>query len=279
MKRVIVTADDFGLCPEVNRAVMKAHLEGILTCASLMVGGGAAAEAAAFARAHPSLKVGLHLVLVDGRSVLPKRQIPDLVDDAGRFAGEAVASGMRYFFSKRVRRQIERECVAQIEAFLATGLEMDHLNSHWHLHIHPALCDILVPLAKTYRIPAVRLPWQGLRTLTRQQSVTAAVMYPWVIRLRRKLRKNAIAHNQELFGLYETGSMGKESWLRLIPKIRPGVTEIYCHPAEKETPLLQQAAPSYRHAAEQAALLSPEVKAALAREKVRFTCFADLQKT
>jgi hopanoid biosynthesis associated protein HpnK len=243
-----------------------------------MVGAGAMEEAVSLAKAHPSLKVGLHLVLVDGASVLPKREIPDLVDDTGRFAGEAVASGMRYFFSKRVQRQIEREIEAQIEAFLATGLDMDHLNSHWHLHIHPSLCDILLPLVKRYRIPAVRLPWQGLRTLTRRQSVTAAVMYPWVMRLRRKLKRNAIAHNDELFGLYETGSMDRRSWLRLIPKIRPGVTEIYCHPAAGETSFLQQAAPSYHHVAERAALLSPDVKAALAGEKTWRICFADLQE-
>jgi hopanoid biosynthesis associated protein HpnK len=276
VKRVIVTADDFGLCPEVNRAVIQAHREGILTCTSLMVGAGAVAEAVSLAKAHPSLKVGLHLVLVDGSSVLPKRQIPDLVDDTGRFAGEAVASGTRYFFSKRVQRQIEGECEAQIEAFLATGLEMDHLNSHWHLHIHPSLCDILLPLVKRYRIPAVRLPWQGLRTLTRRQSITAGVMYPWVMRLRRKLKKNAIAHNKELFGLYETGSMDIQSWLRLIPKIRPGVTEIYCHPAARDTYFLQRSAPSYQHLAELAALLSPEVKAALAGENTRRICFANL---
>ncbi len=276
MKRVIVTADDFGVCPEVNRAVIQAHREGILTCASLMVGADAADEAVRLARENPTLKVGLHLVLVDGYSLLPKEEIPDLVDDAGRFAGEAVVSGMRYFFSRRVRRQIQRECEAQIQGFLATGLAMDHLNSHWHLHIHPAICDILLPLVKAYRIPAVRLPWQGLRTLTRRQCVTAAVMFPWVIRLRRKLEKNAVAYNRELFGLYETGAMNRQSWLRSIPKLRSGVTEFYCHPAVRETSFLRQAAPSYDHAGELEALVSPEVRAALAREGAVFTRFGDL---
>ncbi len=80
LKRVVVTADDFGLAREVNEAVEAAHTGGILTAASLMVAGPAAADAVARARRLPRLRVGLHLVLVEGRPVLPPEQLPDLVD-------------------------------------------------------------------------------------------------------------------------------------------------------------------------------------------------------
>src|ERR1700733_8305563 len=75
----IITADDFGLATTVNEAVETAHLSGVLTAASLMVGAPAAQDAAQRARANPSLRVGLHLTLCDGQAVLPRRQIPDLV--------------------------------------------------------------------------------------------------------------------------------------------------------------------------------------------------------
>ena len=162
MKRVIVTADDFGRCPAVNQAVIQAHQKGILKCASLMVNADATDEAIALARAHSSLKVGLHLVLVDGFAVLPKKEIPDLVDETQRFSDRPASSGLRYFLSKRIKRQLVQECKAQIEKFLDNGLKMDHLNSHHHLHIHPSVANIVVALAGQYHIPAVRLPWQGL---------------------------------------------------------------------------------------------------------------------
>ncbi len=78
MKRVILTADDFGLSEAVNEAVERAHRDGVLTSASLMVAGPAAADAVRRARRLPALRVGLHLVVVEGPAVLP-RQIPDIL--------------------------------------------------------------------------------------------------------------------------------------------------------------------------------------------------------
>jgi predicted glycoside hydrolase/deacetylase ChbG (UPF0249 family) len=98
MKRVIVTANAVGAGTQVSRAVIESHRKGILTCASLMVAGRAAGEAVRMARSHPSLRVGLHLVLVDGRSVLGPEQIPGLVDAGRRFADDPAGSGLRTFF-------------------------------------------------------------------------------------------------------------------------------------------------------------------------------------
>ncbi|MBW1836100.1 MAG: hopanoid biosynthesis-associated protein HpnK [Deltaproteobacteria bacterium] len=276
MKRVIVTADDFGRCPAVNQAVIQAHQKGILKCASLMVNADATDEAIALARAHSSLKVGLHLVLVDGFAVLPKKEIPDLVDETQRFSDRPASSGLRYFLSKRIKRQLVQECKAQIEKFLDSGLKMDHLNSHHHLHIHPSVANIVVALAVQYHIPAVRLPWQGLRTLTWKNFVMAAVMLPWVIRLRHKLQQAGIAHNREIFGLYETGAMLEETWLRLIPMIKPGVTEIFCHPAVTKSTHHQKSTHTHYHVEEFEALLSLKVKDRLMRAKVALTSFSDI---
>lgn len=274
MKRVIVTADDFGKSPEVNRAVIEAHQKGILTCASLMVSGTAAEEAVQLARANPTLKVGLHLVLVDGFSVLSRKEIPDLVDANRRFAHQPAAAGVRYFFSGRVRRQVAKECQAQLEAFLATGLPMDHLNSHHHLHIHPTIANIVVSLAGQYTVPAIRLPYQGLRTMTKKTAAMAAVMFPWVVNLKIRLQNRGIAHNREIFGLYETGAMSEETWLRLIPKLKPGITEIFCHPATGNPADKALRKSSDRRCEELQALLSKKVKALLARENAILTSFS-----
>lgn len=276
VKRLIVTADDFGLSPEVNQAVIQAHREGILTCASLMVTGRAAGEAIALAREHSNLKIGLHLVVGEGFSVLSKKEIPDLVDSTQRFSDRVVSSGIRYFLSKRAKHQLAKECEAQVERFLDSGLKMDHLNSHHHLHIHPTVADTVIALAKKYRIPAVRLPWQGFRSMKWKSSGMAMVMLPWVIHLRRKLRQSGIVHNQRIFGLYETGNMLEETWLQLLPKLPPGVTEIFCHPAVKNICHNKEGKPSYHHEGEFKALLSSKVKAGLKRERIVLTCFSDI---
>ena len=106
MKRLIVTADDFGLSNPVNEAVELAHTRGILTAASLMVTAPAAADAVTRARRLPELGVGLHLVFVDGIPALPPTQIPDLVGKDGRFHRDPTRFGVRLFFSPRLQHQV-----------------------------------------------------------------------------------------------------------------------------------------------------------------------------
>ncbi len=274
MKRVIVTADDFGLSPEVNEAVRLAHEDGVLTCASLMVAAPAAAEAVDWARSRPGLKVGLHLTIVDGQPMLPASAVPDLVDGSGRFRPGLVGPGARIFLSPRARRQAVAECRAQVEAFTKTGLELDHLNGHNHFHIHPTILDAILQIAARTRIPAVRVPRQPLSTMPPAAAMMAAVMAPWIARTRSLLRRAGIIVNDCLFGLFETGAMDESAWLRLIPLLPDGLTEIYCHPATATVGLLQESMPKYRHADELAALRSPRVRAALEKAGARLTTFS-----
>src|SRR6266487_6764733 len=127
-RRLIVNADDFGRSHSINQAVVRAHREGILTTASLMVNGPAAAEAAELARENPRLGVGLHVSLVCATSALKPSEIPDLVDRDGNFSQNPVATGVRYFFRKDLRPQLEREIRAQFEKYRARGLPLDHVN-------------------------------------------------------------------------------------------------------------------------------------------------------
>ena len=138
-KTLIVTADDFGISLPVNEAVETAARIGVLTAASLMVAGDAAADAVERARRLPNLKVGLHLVLVRGKPILPPSGIPDLVDEAGLLRRNLAAAGIRIFFSARAKQQAEAEIRAQFRAFHATGLPLDHVNAHNHYHLHPTI--------------------------------------------------------------------------------------------------------------------------------------------
>jgi chitin disaccharide deacetylase len=270
VKHLVVTADDFGLAPEVNEAVRRAHGAGVLTCASLMMAADATDDAVAIGRTE-GLPVGLHLTLVDGRPVLPAARVPELVDARGRFRPGLVRAGLRLAWSRRTREAVAAECRAQVEAFLATGLAMDHLNAHHHFHVHPYVLGVVIDLARRYRIPAVRVPAQPGRPPL-AQAPAAAAMALAATTARRRLHRAGIATNDALFGLYETGAMTGAAWQAIVPRLGPGVTEVYCHPATATPGALP---PTARHAEELAALMSPAVREALDRAGVRRVAFAD----
>ena len=163
MKRVIFSADDFGLTESVNEAVELAHREGALTSASLMVAGPAAADAVRRARALPGLRVGLHLVVIEGPAVLPPAEIPDLVDAAGQFPSDQLRLGIAYFFRPRVRRQLAAEIRAQFAAFAATGLTLDHANAHKHMHLHPTVGRLLIDIGRDFGLPRDPHPGRAAR--------------------------------------------------------------------------------------------------------------------
>src|SRR3954451_20247084 len=113
LKRVTFTADDFGLAESVNEAVERAHRYGVLNAASLIIAGPAAADAVRRARALPSLRVGLHLVVIEGPAVLPASAIPGLVDGKGQFPSDQFQLGLSYFLRPNIRRQLAAEIRAQ----------------------------------------------------------------------------------------------------------------------------------------------------------------------
>ena len=131
MRQVIFTADDFGLALPVNEAVERAHRE-VLRTASLMVAAPAVADAVERARRMPDLHVGLHLVVVSGRAVLPPERIPLLVDRDGAFTEDQPRAGVRYFFTPGIRTQLEAEIRAQFAAFAATGLARSRQRAPSH---------------------------------------------------------------------------------------------------------------------------------------------------
>ncbi len=270
----------------MNEAVEDGHRFGVLTSASLMVGEAAAQDAVHRARRMPSLRVGLHVVLVDGTPVLPPEEIPDLVDASGRFPCAMIGSGVRFFFLPRVRRQLAREIHAQFAAFAATGLELDHANAHKHIHLHPTVARLILSIGRGFGLRAVRLPAEPAAIVEAAEGSGRRISWParlgtvalhaWTGQLRRTLRHAGLATNDQVFGLAWSGAMTEARLLRLIPLLPEGVSEIYFHPAKTRTEALVRAMPDYRHAEELAALLSPRVRQALATAGIESTSFTAL---
>ncbi|MCG5073991.1 hopanoid biosynthesis-associated protein HpnK [Paraburkholderia tagetis] len=270
-RALIFTADDFGLHERVNAAVERAHRDGVLNAASLMVAAPAAADAVARARQLPNLRVGLHLVLADGAAMLPRARIPALVDAQGRFGDNMVRDGVRFFFLPHVRAQLAKEIRAQFEAFAATGLALDHVNTHKHFHLHPTVLSLILSIGREYGLRAMRLP---------REAGAPVALKPWLALVRARLARAGVAHNDYVVGIANTGAMDEAVLLDALAHLPPqGVGEIYCHPAEAPAGGEGPITPSmrtYRHADELGALISPRVAEALKRSGVRHGGFTDV---
>jgi hopanoid biosynthesis associated protein HpnK len=279
LKRIVVTADDFGAGVEVNEAVESAHRGGVLKAASLMVGAPFAADAVKRAQRLPDLRVGLHLVLTEGRPVLPASSVPDLVDATGAFRTEMARMGRAIFFSRRVQAQIAAEIEAQFAAFRATGLPLDHANAHKHFHVHPTIGRLLIEIGRKFGLKAVRVPLEPAAVLVKAEPgykpVPAWDTAPWAYLLRRRLRAAGMSVTDAMFGLRWSGAMTANRLAALIRNAPCALIEIYLHPA---TGPYAGSAPGYQYAEELAALISPETAAAIAESSAALGGFADFQE-
>ena len=269
--RLIVNADDFGRSRSINEAVVRAHKEGILTTASLMVNEEACDEAVKLAKENPRLGVGLHLALVCGRSALPHQRIPGLVSPSQQFTDDPVNAGMRYFFSKNLRAELRDEIAAQFERFHATGLKLDHVNGHLNIHLHPVIFDILMEDADRWGINHLRLTRDSLRDNAKLSSgqwpyrVSHAIIYRLLsARSRPVLAKNRIKYTDRVFGLLQNARVDEAFILKLLPELPAGDSELYSHPSLDE----------FKY--EFDALVSPQVKALIKQLGIELIRYQDL---
>ncbi len=283
MKQVIITGDDFGLSLEVNAAIEEAHKNGVLSTTSLMVGAQAAADAVQRAKRLPELKVGLHVVVVRGQAVLPHQEIPSLVNSEGRFANDLVRLGVKYSFRPSARRQLQAEIRAQFESFHSTGLELDHVNAHNHMHLHPTVLGLILKIGREYNLRAVRVPYEPFlySWLACGDSFFSCLwprifLAPWVRLMKARLRRADVQSNDYVFGMNASGRMQEDYILRLLACLPEGVSEIYFHPATRgwgrDDPLLED----YRPDEELSALISPVIRKRLNELGIKATTFGEL---
>jgi len=283
LKSIIITGDDFGLAPPVNEAIVEAHSRGILTAASLMVGADFVQDAIEHARRHPSLKVGLHLVLVEGRPLLPAREVPDLVDSQGDFSTRLVRAGFKFFFRPGIRKQLAAEIRAQFEAFQETGLELDHVNAHNHMHLHPTVLRLMLQTGREFGLKAVRLPnepplrsWRASRKSLKSRLASWTLLCPWLGLMKLLLRRAGVSHNDFLFGMADSGSMTLDLVLKFLENLPGGVTELYFHPATRRCAEIDRTMRDYRHEDEFGALTSSSLLEAVQAAGLRRISFSDI---
>jgi hopanoid biosynthesis associated protein HpnK len=268
---LVVNADDFGRSSSINQAVILAHTRGILTTASLMVAEPAYGEAVRLAHEHPSLGVGLHLSLLMGRAALPIDRIPGLVNAEGEFRSGPVTSGLRFFFQQSLREQLRAELHEQFKQFRDTGLKLDHVNGHLHMHLHPVVLDLLMQDATTLGIDRVRLTHDPLRLNLALSSGSPVYRFSHALiyrvlsaRARKAFGRRNLRHTRHVFGLLQNAHVDERYVLNLLPRLPAGDSELYSHPSLDE----------FRH--EYDALVSRSVKTEAARQDIQLVRYQDL---
>ena len=242
-KRLIVTGDDFGLSVPVNEAIERAHTAGVLTSASLMVAAPAAEDAIARARRLPSLRVGLHVVVARGPAMISP--VPNNLFHAG----------VRYFFK---RHALEAEIRAQFDAFARTGLTLDHVDAHHHMHCHQTVFATILRVGRDFGLHTIRIPrepflpsWRASRSRFTARLAWTIFLWPWLTIMRMRARRAGIVTNDAIFGLNDTGAMTADRFVRIIEHLPRGTSEIYFHPTSTDSDN------------ELAALTSPDARDAL----------------
>ena len=270
-RRLIVNADDFGRSHSINEAVIRAHREGILTTASLMVNEPGFDEAIALAKENPKLGVGLHLTLLCGRSALPREKIPGLVNERGEFTNSPVTAGLNYFFWPPLYAQLEAEIAAQFERFHATGLKLDHVNGHLHMHLHPVVFLILRKRAREWGITHFRLThdplWLNAKIAAGEWTyrISHAMIYRSLCACSKiVVGMRDLKHTAHVFGLLQNARVNEDYLTRLLPLLPAGDSELYSHPSLDD----------FKHEFE--ALISPAVKQLVRDQNIELICYRDL---
>jgi len=228
MSALLVTADDFGLCPATNDAVCFLHDRGVLPQASLLVGTPHFAESVAALARRPGLAVGVHLNLTDGVPTLPAREVPTLVGADGRFPGGRHLRVAARILTRRISpEEVHAEWRAQIRAVVDAGVAVRHLNGHGHLHLLPPLHGAVADLLEEFSIPFVRL------VLAAEPSSRGLVLGRWSRRLRARLERRGLAtrYPDRVLGLGRQGSVDEGFLRRRLARGWSGTAELIVHPS------------------------------------------------
>lgn len=278
MKQLIVNADDLGLTPGVNRGILRAFQDGIVTSASLLVTGSAFEEAVALVRQNPDLDVGLHLTLVEERAVLGRELLPTLTDETGGFPRTSGEFFRRAFLGRISWDEVEREIAAQIDRFHTTGLRLSHIDSHQHLHMFPPVFRIVRRLTSRMdhiwiRNPAGpwrKLPGVPMGRWAQQLSLNLTCLSA------RSLHGSPLPQMPDgMYGFDVSGCLTGSALEQILRKIPEGLYELVCHPGQDDVDTRTRYSHwGYRWGDELKALTAPETQVVLNEQGIALTSFA-----
>ena len=284
MRRLIVNADDFGLTSGVNRAIVEAHVGGVVTSATLMANGGALQEAIQLAKSAPRLGVGCHVVLVDGIPVSDKFKVPTLLNGDG-FQGSLSTFAVKCLRGQLVENEIEAEATAQIHKLQSIGVVVSHLDTHKHTHMFPQVLRPLLRAAKSCGIRAIRNPLEPIRLgqVARQPSLwkrwgQVRILNRLASEFRSTVKKAGMLTPDGTLGIVATGIMNERILAAIIARVPEGTWELVCHPGYNDDELAKVGTRLRASRVKELELLkSPRVREELAKHKIDLISYREIE--
>jgi hopanoid biosynthesis associated protein HpnK len=287
VRRLILNADDFGLTPGINRSIVEAHTQGVLSSATMMANAPATAEAATLALAHPSLGVGCHVVLVDGAPITDPGRLPSLVPSQGSQFRNRVSSLAALALSGRLdRSQIESEATAQFRSLQHAGISLTHFDTHKHAHLFPAVLEGVLRAARICGVPALRNPFEPAQSFSAivtqgrirwKRSVQTRALRFLQPEFQRLVKRSGLLTTDGTVGIAATGSLDAALFARILETLPDGTWEFVCHPGycdndlrSVHTRLLES------RQIELQLLTSPETRERLQRAHIQLISYADV---
>ena len=281
MKKVIINADDFGLSSGINKAIILAHKEGILTSTTLMANMPGFDEAVELAKKNQNLGVGVHLNIIRGKPLCSPRKVESLLNNNYNFL--TVPQFFKKIMLKKIKPlEIEREFRAQIEKVLKNEIKITHFDSEKHIHSFPYIMQIVIKLAIEYKIPRIRFINEFCFSKNISQSFKSMFLYSLHFKNKKNLINSGILIPDKFYGICKSGYMNKETLFKIFSSLENGVTEIMTHPGipDKELDEIEQKyGPFYlkeKRKKELQALLDKELKEFIKKENIRLIHFGHL---
>lgn len=264
MIRLITNADDFGFTRDVNAGIVEAHRHGILTATTLMANGDAFGDAVALTRENPSLDVGCHLVLVQGRSVL----------DPGKELPTTLGQLLRAVTNRNI--PVYEELSAQVRRIVAAGLRPTHLDTHKHTHLLPPVLEAVAKVAHEFDIPWVRRPFDFGIDAKARWTKRAVVLGMRMMKPGFATVLDGLRTTDHFTGFQITGALDRTSLVRTLEELPEGLTEFMCHPG-RLGPELKAAATRLKESRETelAALLAPETRKVIEQRGIKLCNYRD----
>jgi chitin disaccharide deacetylase len=282
VRRLIVNADDFGLTAGVNRAIVEAHSQGIVTSATLMASGSAFRDAVRVAP--ESMSIGCHVLLVDGRTVtsLP---VPSLTNtSSGEFERNISGFAVRALSGRIAAKEIEAEGGAQIRKLQAAGVKVSHIDTHKHTHIFPQVLRPLLAAARACGVRAIRNPygkigWGMIASSPRlwKRYWQTRALHVFAEKFRRAVGDAGMVTPDGSLGIVLTGALDERTFHLVLESIPEGTWELVCHPGYNDAEL-DKVRTRLRESRETELRLlkSPEARQILAESGVQLISYDDL---
>lgn len=286
VKRLIINADDFGFTSGVNRAIVDAHAQGVVTSSTLMAQGRAFGEAVKLARTVPDLSIGCHVVLIDGEPAVEPEKIPTLTRD-GRFRDGLKSFAARALTGRMDPSQIETEASAQIRKIQSVGIAVAHVDTHKHTHLFPAILRPLLRAAAACGVRAVRNPFgpkfplRSSQLLARPSLWTrfaeVKVLGRFAGKFREAVDRAGFTTTNGTLGIEVTGTLDETLFRAIAESVPDGTWEFVCHPGYNDADL-QAARTRLRESREMElrVLTLPAAREVLAKEGVELISYREL---